>query len=301
MRRATIGRLRTCEVVVRPVRRSSGGRSAGVHAVSLRLRARLRRWWTISATAQSTATRPNAELIHWLSVAVDSTTLAAALTKSTSHSSGRSRPPGLFGGGRGLGDAVRIGHDCLLRRTFIDAVNARRAARRGRSRQLDDRGTAGCTFRAGRCRPRPAVAYVGGGGGSMAYVRGRVRASVDALEHLVGGLGTAPLALGALLWAAIVAVTCLVGVGLLAAPGALRAVRSVADRERRSAVPLGRADPHAGAGAGRAADGGARSLRAPGTRLGRAVLAHRPGDRAGRPRCCRSMPCRTSRSRCGTG
>ncbi|MFF0153691.1 sensor histidine kinase [Micromonospora sp. NPDC005203] len=66
----------------------------------------------------------------------------------------------------------------------------------------------------------------------MAYVRGRVRASVDALEHLAGGLGTATLALGALLWAAIVAATCLGGVGLLAAPGALRAVRSVADRER---------------------------------------------------------------------
>ncbi|MCG5462502.1 sensor domain-containing protein [Micromonospora sp. MED01] len=66
----------------------------------------------------------------------------------------------------------------------------------------------------------------------MAYVRGRVRASVNALEHLVGGLGTATLALGALLWAAIVAVACLGGVGLLAAPGALRAVRSVADRER---------------------------------------------------------------------
>ncbi|MFE9918134.1 sensor histidine kinase [Micromonospora sp. NPDC005553] len=66
----------------------------------------------------------------------------------------------------------------------------------------------------------------------MAYVRGRVRASVDALEHIVGGLGTATLALGALLWAAIVAVTCLGGVGLLAAPGALRAVRWVSDRER---------------------------------------------------------------------
>ncbi|MFG1763648.1 sensor histidine kinase [Micromonospora parva] len=66
----------------------------------------------------------------------------------------------------------------------------------------------------------------------MAYVRGRVRASVAALEHLVGGLGTATLALGALLWAAIVAVACLVGVGLLAAPGALRAVRWVSDRER---------------------------------------------------------------------
>ncbi|MDG4809423.1 sensor domain-containing protein [Micromonospora sp. WMMD1120] len=66
----------------------------------------------------------------------------------------------------------------------------------------------------------------------MPYVRGRVRASVEALERLVGGLGTATLALGALLWAAIVAVACLVGVGLLAAPGAVRAVRFVADRER---------------------------------------------------------------------
>ncbi|MEU8008618.1 sensor histidine kinase [Micromonospora parva] len=66
----------------------------------------------------------------------------------------------------------------------------------------------------------------------MAYVRGRVRASVAALEHLVGGLGTATLALGALLWAAIVAVACVGGVGLLAAPGALRAVRWVSDRER---------------------------------------------------------------------
>ncbi|MEU4337586.1 sensor domain-containing protein [Micromonospora lupini] len=66
----------------------------------------------------------------------------------------------------------------------------------------------------------------------MAYVRGRVRASVDAFEHLVGGLGTALLALGALFWAVVVAMACLVGVGLRLAPGALRAVRSVADRER---------------------------------------------------------------------
>ena len=66
----------------------------------------------------------------------------------------------------------------------------------------------------------------------MTYVRGLVRASVQAVEHLVGGLGTALLALAALLWAVIVAVACLTGVGLLAAPGALRAVRSVADRER---------------------------------------------------------------------
>ncbi|MET8233401.1 sensor domain-containing protein [Micromonospora sp. NPDC005298] len=62
----------------------------------------------------------------------------------------------------------------------------------------------------------------------MAYVWGRVRA----VRHLVGGLGTAVLALGALLWTLAVGVACLVGVGLWAAPGALRAVRAVADRER---------------------------------------------------------------------
>ncbi|WBB76080.1 sensor domain-containing protein [Micromonospora sp. WMMD1128] len=66
----------------------------------------------------------------------------------------------------------------------------------------------------------------------MGYVRRRVRAAVDALEHLVGGLGTAVLAWGVLLWALTVAAACLVGVGLLLAPGALRGVRSVADRER---------------------------------------------------------------------
>jgi signal transduction histidine kinase len=66
----------------------------------------------------------------------------------------------------------------------------------------------------------------------MAWVRGWVRASVDAVEHLVGGLGTALLALGVLLLTLVVAVTSLVGIGLPAAPGVLRAVRSVADRER---------------------------------------------------------------------
>ncbi|MCZ7436952.1 sensor domain-containing protein [Micromonospora sp. WMMC241] len=63
-------------------------------------------------------------------------------------------------------------------------------------------------------------------------MRRRVRTSVDALEHLVGGLGTALLALGALIWVLAVAAACLVGVGLLLAPGALSVLRSVADRER---------------------------------------------------------------------
>src|SRR4051794_14814434 len=64
------------------------------------------------------------------------------------------------------------------------------------------------------------------------YLRDRVRATIDALEHLVGGLGTSVLALGVLLWLLVVAVACLGGVGLLLVDSALQAVRSVADRER---------------------------------------------------------------------
>jgi signal transduction histidine kinase len=60
----------------------------------------------------------------------------------------------------------------------------------------------------------------------------RLRVAVDALEHLVGGLGTALLALGALVWSIMVAVACLAGVGLLLAPTVFRVVRAVADRER---------------------------------------------------------------------
>lgn len=60
----------------------------------------------------------------------------------------------------------------------------------------------------------------------------RARTILDALEHLVGGLGTAILALVALLWLVAVALACLIGVGLLLAPTALRVVRAIADRER---------------------------------------------------------------------
>lgn len=60
----------------------------------------------------------------------------------------------------------------------------------------------------------------------------RVRRAIDGLQHLVGGLGTAVLAFGALAWVVVVALLCLTGVGLLLVPGALRIVRSVADRER---------------------------------------------------------------------
>jgi len=64
------------------------------------------------------------------------------------------------------------------------------------------------------------------------YLRDRVHVSVDALEHLVGGLGTALLALAALVYVVAVALACVAGVGLLLVPSALRMVRAVADRER---------------------------------------------------------------------
>ncbi|MGN9908726.1 sensor histidine kinase [Phytohabitans sp. LJ34] len=64
------------------------------------------------------------------------------------------------------------------------------------------------------------------------YLRHRAHVSVDALEHLVGGLGTALLALAALVALVAVAVSCAAGVGLLLAPSALRMVRAIADRER---------------------------------------------------------------------
>ncbi|HKN54232.1 MAG TPA: sensor domain-containing protein [Amycolatopsis sp.] len=60
----------------------------------------------------------------------------------------------------------------------------------------------------------------------------RARSAVEALEHLVGGLGSAVLALVALIALVLVAVLCLAGVGLLLAPSALRMVHVVADRER---------------------------------------------------------------------
>jgi signal transduction histidine kinase len=59
-----------------------------------------------------------------------------------------------------------------------------------------------------------------------------VRRAIGGLEHLVGGLGTAVLAFATLAWVVVVALLCLTGVGLLLAPGVLRAVRAVADRER---------------------------------------------------------------------
>lgn len=58
------------------------------------------------------------------------------------------------------------------------------------------------------------------------------RSTVDALRRLLSGLGTALVALGTLLWLVAVALACLVGVGLLGVPAALRALRATADLER---------------------------------------------------------------------
>ncbi|MER7012070.1 sensor histidine kinase [Saccharopolyspora sp. NPDC000359] len=60
----------------------------------------------------------------------------------------------------------------------------------------------------------------------------RARDTMDAFEHLVGGLGTAIMVVGALLALTATALLCLVGVGLLVAPWTLRVVRLIADRER---------------------------------------------------------------------
>ncbi|MER7490179.1 sensor domain-containing protein [Streptomyces sp. NPDC126497] len=68
--------------------------------------------------------------------------------------------------------------------------------------------------------------------GRSGAVAARARAALDALEHLIGGMGTGLLALLATLWLALTAVACLAGVGLLLLPSALHAVRAVADRER---------------------------------------------------------------------
>jgi signal transduction histidine kinase len=76
---------------------------------------------------------------------------------------------------------------------------------------------------AGGERPRSAVRIA---------VSRATRGTVEALEHLGGGLGTAVLAGAALVLVVVVAALCLVGVGLLVLPAALRAVRSVANRER---------------------------------------------------------------------
>jgi signal transduction histidine kinase len=59
-----------------------------------------------------------------------------------------------------------------------------------------------------------------------------VRTTREAIEHLVGGLGTAVLALAALLWLLLTLLMSVVGVGLVLVPSALAAVRFAGDRER---------------------------------------------------------------------
>ncbi|MFD0656662.1 sensor domain-containing protein [Thermocatellispora tengchongensis] len=60
----------------------------------------------------------------------------------------------------------------------------------------------------------------------------RGRATLDALEHLVGGMSTGVLALVVLMAVAVTALACLVGVGVKMGPAVLRGLRAVADRER---------------------------------------------------------------------
>ncbi|MGI3785049.1 MAG: sensor histidine kinase [Janthinobacterium lividum] len=59
-----------------------------------------------------------------------------------------------------------------------------------------------------------------------------LRAAVDALEQILAGLATGVLALLLLVVVLAVAALCLVGVGLVLAPGTLRLLRACADRER---------------------------------------------------------------------
>ncbi|WP_433299155.1 sensor histidine kinase [Actinoplanes sp. CA-030573] len=66
----------------------------------------------------------------------------------------------------------------------------------------------------------------------MTTLPSRARRAIDALEHLVGGLATAVLALAMLVWTLAVAILGLLVVGLSLVPGTLRAMRMVADRER---------------------------------------------------------------------
>ena len=68
--------------------------------------------------------------------------------------------------------------------------------------------------------------------GARAAVIRAAEAAYVAFKQLGGGLGTALLALGVLLWLLITALACLIGIGLLAVPAALRALHAVADRER---------------------------------------------------------------------
>ncbi|WP_410604798.1 sensor histidine kinase [Amycolatopsis sp. lyj-90] len=60
----------------------------------------------------------------------------------------------------------------------------------------------------------------------------RIRAALDALEQLIGGLASSVLALFCLLTIALTVLLAVIGVGFLLAPYVLRLVHVVADRER---------------------------------------------------------------------
>lgn len=68
--------------------------------------------------------------------------------------------------------------------------------------------------------------------GVRRHISARSRTSLDAVEGLVGGLGTAMPALLILIMLAVTALTCVVGIGLLVLPFTLRLLRMAADRER---------------------------------------------------------------------
>ncbi|MFB4306835.1 sensor histidine kinase [Actinomadura sp. GTD37] len=60
----------------------------------------------------------------------------------------------------------------------------------------------------------------------------RARAVLDALDHLIQGMGTALLSFAALLSVLLIVLLCAVGVGLVLAPALPRVVRAIAERER---------------------------------------------------------------------
>ncbi|SEQ35529.1 Histidine kinase [Lentzea xinjiangensis] len=66
----------------------------------------------------------------------------------------------------------------------------------------------------------------------MTRVRQRLRASIDVVARLIGGLGTALLAVIVLSGLVAVALLSCAGIGVFLVPSALRALRAVANRER---------------------------------------------------------------------
>lgn len=150
---------------------------------------------------RASVSSPNATLTKTLSPKAEVTTLAAALTATAEARRTRLpvfRMPETLGIPRPRADPVRT------RNEVQQAVPTKR-------------------------RFRAKVWTVSG---SPSPLRARLRAVIAALEHLVGGLGTAVLALVALLVLALSLLLCLVGVGLVLVPSAVRFAHVVAERER---------------------------------------------------------------------